>query len=175
MADADIATLIRQLAARYRLTYSKTDERYVGIYRGVQIEVHGGNGVVSFVFSSPTARLASEFVTGFSGFQHCKEAGLPLTWLGSVGKDSPSHRAVDTAAERGRGLFCTLWALILGLLVGVMFVPKDPDSTPPDEDRCRLHAYDHRIEKIGSELFLEIPDLVARDFHGHGAERYPGR
>jgi hypothetical protein len=79
-----------RLSGRYGLRELGAGYEYLGLCRGVTIHVVEYQGEVALLFQAPQARVGEESRTGFPGFAHWREAGLPPDWLRSRPEDDHS-------------------------------------------------------------------------------------
>lgn len=126
---------MERLAETHGFRWADRRKRFLGIHRGIVVEVSEWDGKVTFVFSSPTAHIGDQVLEDFSGFAHLAEAGIPTNWVrGLIQRDANGH---EHTSDNG----------------------------------CRLSIDTNQIDDVGVDAFARIPDLVADDFHAHGAVR----
>ncbi len=80
----------------------------MGIHRGVVVSVSEWDGMLSFLFYSPTASLRDQIPVDFAGFSHIAAAGIQANWIGLVneldaqGKQGFSATSCSLSLESGR-------------------------------------------------------------------------
>jgi len=115
----------------FGLRYVKRRKCYLGVYRGLCLDVSEFDGNITLQFFSPTADIQDQVLENFAGFHHWSAAGLPVSWI------------------RGRVL----------------------RGDHVDEHGCLVVIDGARLEQIGFEQFLEVPDLIAGDLEELGATK----
>lgn len=96
------------LAQEHGFRWAEKSKRYVGIHHGVIVSVSEWDGMISFLFHSPTAQLEEQIQADFSGFSHIAAAGIQASWiglaneLGAGGKASFSQSSCSLTLESGR-------------------------------------------------------------------------
>ena len=99
MKRRELRQHMEQLAAELDFRWVDKSKRFIGIHRGILIEVSEWSGDVSFQFSSPTAQVRKEILEDFAGFTQLGEAGIPTTWIRALmERDANGH---ETASEAG--------------------------------------------------------------------------
>ena len=88
---------MNRLAEKHEFRWVEKSKRFLGIHRGILVEVSEWEGKVTFKFSSPTASLGDEAVEHFAGFTRCNEGGLPTNWISFtvVGDERGNERVSD--------------------------------------------------------------------------------
>ena len=81
MKRRELRQHIERLAKELGFRWVDKTKRFLGIHRGILIEVCEWDGDVSFKFSSPTAHIGDQLLEDFSGFTHLAAAGIPTTWI----------------------------------------------------------------------------------------------
>jgi tetratricopeptide (TPR) repeat protein len=90
MTRQKVRELINALADHYGLRYIESEGFVLGLHRGTVVSLSESSGVLTFQFASPTVNLCGEALGHFEGFEHCREAGLPVGWLDYGGRCSCS-------------------------------------------------------------------------------------
>ena len=133
MKRRELRHCMERLAEAYSFRWVEKSKRFVGIHRGVIVEVSEWDGEVAFQFSSPTANVGDEILNDFVGFTCVAAAGVPTNWIkGLIARDVNGREHVSDRA-------------------------------------CRLSMSSSRIDHFGIDTFMHLPDLMAEDFHAHGA------
>lgn len=84
MKRHELRACTERLARECGLRWLKKSKRYIGVHRGMIVDLAEWEGEVTFNFSSPTAELADEAAAGFTGFTHLAGAGIPAEWIKGV-------------------------------------------------------------------------------------------
>ncbi|HQR07398.1 MAG TPA: hypothetical protein PLN21_11280 [Gemmatales bacterium] len=132
MKRSELQESLSQLADRYHLRRVQTGKCYVGIHRGIIMDVSEWDGEIILKFSSPTANIGDQILEEFAGFAHYREVGLPSAWIKAM-------------MER-----------------------NDHGGEEASNHACYVRMYTWQLEKIATEKFMLIPQLIADDFHAHG-------
>jgi hypothetical protein len=75
---------MNRLAENHGFRWVHKTKRFLGIHRGIVVDMYEWDSEVTFKFSSPTVSLGDEPVEQFNGFHHCDEGGLPTSWISYV-------------------------------------------------------------------------------------------
>ncbi len=135
MKRRELRQCMERLAEEHSFRWVEKSKRFLGIRRGIIVEVSEWDGEVAFRFSSPTVQVGDEILEDFAGFTHLADAGIPTNWI--------------------KGL-----------------IERDANGGEHVSDRaCGLSIDTNRIDYIGVNSFTQIPDVVAEDFHAHGASQ----
>ena len=92
MKRRELRQHMEQVAEELSFRWVDKSKRFLGIHRGVLVEVSEWDGEVSFKFSSPTAHIGDEFLEDFAGFKHLPEAGIPTNWVTGLMERDASGR-----------------------------------------------------------------------------------
>jgi len=132
MRRRELQECLRRLADRYHLRWVEVGKCFLGIHRGILMNVSEWDGEVTLKFSSPTANIGDQILEEFSGFTHCREGGLPTAWIKGL-MERDAHGGEDAGNHA-----------------------------------CAVRMDTRQLENIGAEKFMQIPQLIAADFHAHG-------
>ncbi|MHC4087845.1 MAG: tetratricopeptide repeat protein [Planctomycetota bacterium] len=93
---------VQRLAERYELTYLEKHKGFVGIYRGVGVNVCESGGEITLSFFCPTADIGDQILEEFAGFDHWAEAGLPNAWIDAL-RELDANKPTITPPTSHRG------------------------------------------------------------------------
>lgn len=81
MASGSLKRGFQRLLFHYGLRYESEAGKFLGLLRGVGVDISHTEETVTFVFGSPAVDLSEEITGGFGGFRHCVNAGLEAEWF----------------------------------------------------------------------------------------------
>lgn len=84
MKARDVRRCMEQLAEYYDFRQLPKTKTFVGLHRGVIVELSEWDGIITLKFNAPSANVGDEILESFSGFTHWRDADLPSEWLNGV-------------------------------------------------------------------------------------------
>lgn len=81
MPDWTAAEALERLGEKYALRYLPHSRRWLGIYRGLGLDLSEAEGTIYGYFFSPGADIREQILEQFDGFTSLKENGVPTSWL----------------------------------------------------------------------------------------------
>jgi len=102
MIHDDPRVCLEQLVHRYRLRWTQRTKCFLGLHRGIVVDACEREGILTIMFSSPTAEVGELVLTDFDAFAHCAEAGLPTAWI-------KGRMEVDGVHARVSDHSCSFW------------------------------------------------------------------
>lgn len=133
MKRRELREHMTRLAEEHGFRWADKTKRFLGIHRGILVQLFEWDGEVIFQFVSPSVELGDEVLEDFDGFTHCSDGGLPTRWISHA--TERDERGQEEISHRG----------------------------------CVISIDRRQIDAIGVETFMQIPDLMAEDFHAHSA------
>ena len=109
MNRRELRTWTERLAGDLGLRWAAKTKRYVGLHRGVIVELSEWGGAVTFQFVAPTASVSDEILEDFAGFRCLADLGIRTGWInglmevGPDGEERSSNSGCVLAIDAVRG------------------------------------------------------------------------
>src|SRR5436190_12987306 len=81
MNESNSLELVEAFVEKYALRYVEKDKHFLGLFKGLFIDVWEHKGSVWISFCSPTVRLADAIIDQFRSFTHVGKLAIPIDWL----------------------------------------------------------------------------------------------
>jgi|SRR5579863_3231454 len=81
MNEANSLECIEAFVKEYMLRYVEKDKHFLGLFKGLFIDVWEHKGSVWISFCSPTVRLGEAIVDKFNSFTHVAKTSIPTEWF----------------------------------------------------------------------------------------------
>jgi len=81
MNEANSLECVQAFVEKYALRYVEKDKHFLGLFKGLFIDLWEHKGSVWISFCSPTVRLAGALVDKSNSFAHVAKTDVPTEWL----------------------------------------------------------------------------------------------
>jgi len=92
MKRRELRECMERLAGRHQLRFVEKSKCFLGIERGVIVELSEWDAVVTAKLWSPTADIGHQVLEDFAGFVKWHEAGLPTSWISALMESDANGR-----------------------------------------------------------------------------------